>query len=439
MAGNASAQHNASIQDAGPLPFSLKAILLSLFVPVELSFYVLGLRLTLTRLLFLVLTPFLVVKLVQRASAGRFRFLLCDAAVVLAGFWMIFASANVDGLESALNHAGPEVLEFCIGYMCTRIFLLENGHALRFVDLLCRVIAVVALVGLLDPLTNHYVAHDVASWLTATVNKLYNWQDSHRVGLLRATGPIEHPILYGFICGISLLIAISNPIRWRPFVIFSCALGTIFAWSSAPLQGTLLGCALLIYDRVMVRVGVRWLLLIGVGMLALAAAFVVSESPIGFIISHFIYDPESGYYRQWTWDRTIFYVSQSPWYGLGYGPVPDEIDHSIDSLWLVLAIHSGFVGAALVMFSLFLAASLPKRRHNINLASGSNLATTLSMLIFLTMFVSFTVHLWGTTWILIALLVGLKAHLGQLGLRHNMRRDLIYVNEAFTPKAIGAR
>ncbi len=42
------------------MPFVLTLILFTLFLPQELSFYILGLRLTVTRLIFLLLTPVLV-------------------------------------------------------------------------------------------------------------------------------------------------------------------------------------------------------------------------------------------------------------------------------------------------------------------------------------------------------------------------------------------
>jgi hypothetical protein len=402
--------------DAVPMPLSLTLIVIALFVPVELSFYVVGLRLTAIRLIFLLLTPVLLVRLARKISAGRYRFVLSDLLVVLSGFWMILAPAAVDGLTEALNHAGPEVLEFCIGYMTTRILLSEHGHALSFVDLLCRVIAIVALTGLLDPLTSHYFLHDLAAGLAGAVNRLNGWDDAYRLGLLRATGPIEHPILFGFTCGIGLIIAVSSQVRWRPFVIFSCSLGTIFAFSSAPIQGIFLGFGLLVYNRMLSNVPFRWLALMCAGAAGIIAAFAISNSPLGFIISHFIYSPESGYFREWTWERVIFYVSQSPWYGLGYGLAPDEINHSIDSLWLVLAIHSGFPGAVLVALSLFGAASLPTSGRKIDLTPAeSRLGTTLGIVIFLTVYVAFTVHFWGTSWILAGLLIGTRAHLGEMG------------------------
>jgi hypothetical protein len=177
-----------------------------------------------------------------------------------------------------------------------------------------------------------------------------------------------------------------------------------------------LGFGLLIYNRVMSAFRFRWLLLVIAGVLAAVAVFLTTNSPVGFIISHFIYSPASGYYREWTWDRVIFFVSQSPWYGLGYGPAPDDINHSIDSLWLVLAILSGYPGAVLVALSLIGAVSLSANGRNVNLTPVElKLTTTLGILIFLIWYIAFVVHLWGSSWILAGLLAGARAHLGELG------------------------
>ena len=405
------------------IPFALTLVLSGLFIPVELSFYVVGLRFTVVRLIFLVLTPVLLSKLARKVSTGSYRFVLSDLFVIMAGFWMIFAASNIDGLVPALNHAGPDALEFCIGYMTTRILLTEHGQALSFIDLLCRIIAVVALIGLLDPLTNTYFTHALSAQLEGRSINLSHWEDAYRLGLLRAAGPIEHPILYGFICGVGVILALSIPVKARRFVIISCATGLILAFSSAAVFSVCCGVALLIYDRIMFRVPHRWIWLVALGAIAIGAAFLISNSPVGFIISHFIYSPSSGYYREWTWYSVMSFVSQSPWYGLGYGLQPDDINHSINSLWLVSAIHFGFPGAVLVALSLIGAASLPVSGRNINLTSiESKLGTTLGIIIFLIIYVAFTVHLWGIIWILTGLLIGVRAHLGELGqLRLNKR------------------
>jgi len=403
---------------ATTIPFALSLVVITLFVPPEFSFYILGLRLTLSRLFFLIFFPALLIQLVRKVSAGRYRFVLPDMLVILTGFWMILAPAMIDGFDQALNHAGPLVLEFCVAYLATRVLLSEHGHALIFNDRFCRITALIALAGLLDTLTGHYLIHSFSYQLTGYLafKDPSEWEDAYRLGLLRATGPIEHPILFGFVCVVAMLLATAVPVRWRSFVVVSCSLGAIFSFSSAAIQCVVLGFGLLLYERVTRGSSLRWIILLGIVGAGVLATFIVSNSPIGFINSHLIFSPESGYYREWTWDRVTYYVGQSPWFGLGFGQLPEEIAHSIDSLWLILSIQSGVPGAILFGLSLLTAASLSTSGRAVRLMEAeSTLGATLGILIFLILFMAFTVHFWGIAWILTGLLVGMKAHLRELG------------------------
>ena len=396
--------------------FIVKLIVFGLFLPEELSFYIFGLRLTVIRLIFLILTPFLAAKILQKVSAGRYRFIASDFFVIAAGCWLIYAPANVDDALSALNHAGPTVLEFCVGYFTTRVLLSESDAAISFASVFCLAVAIVAWIGTLDPLTNHRFIHDLAAQLTAPMHSFDDWSDAYRFDLLRASGPLEHPILFGFVCAIGLLIAVAIPVRARLFVIASCFLGTMISFSSAPIQVMFMGLILLAYDKLFSRLRYRWSILIGIGVAAIVAAFTFSNNPVGFVISHLTFSPESGYYREWTWHYVDMYVAQSPWFGLGFGERPEEINHSIDSLWLVLSIQAGIPGAVLVGLSFLSAKPLLTGGRKPDLTADEiRLSTVIGIVLFLTLYITFTVHLWGTAWIMTGLLLGLRAHLSELG------------------------
>lgn len=414
---NSDASTSLSKQSSAALPLALTLIAITLCIPVEMSFYIIGLRLTATRLLLLILAPVVLIKALKKSKSSRFRFVYSDLFVALFGFWMVFAPAMIDDLGGALNHAGPDVLEFGISYLATRVLLTKHGQALAFIELLCRVITIAAVIGLLDPLTGSYFTHVLSNQLTgAHMPVTVAWEDAYRLGLLRAAGPIEHPILYGFNCVICLLIASSVPMKGRYIMMISCLLGALFSFSSAPIQCIILGFCLKGYNRIFISNPYRWLVVIGGGVLAIVAAFLFSNSPVGFVVSNLIFSSDSGFYRVWTWDRVIYFVSQSPWYGLGYGEPPEDLNHSIDSLWLVLAMRAGVPGAILAALALIGAASLPTSGRKIDLTPAERkLGMILGILIFLTIFVSFTVDLWGPTWILTGLLIGMRAHLGELG------------------------
>jgi O-Antigen ligase len=401
------------------LPLVLKLIIVCLFVPQAFSFYVLGLRLTLTRVILLALTPILIARLSSTIATGRYRFVVSDLFVPLAGLWMFVGVSNTSDLSSAIAHAGPIALEFCIGYTATRVMLRRHGQAVSFANLLCCVIAIVAILGLLDPLLGHYVIKDWANALTGYVTKEVRLD--YRIGLLRAAGPVEHPILYGYACAVGLLLALSVRVTARAGVILACALGAFFSFSSAPIMCIVLGVGLLVYDRIFMGVAVRWWVLISlVGTLALAILS-IANAPFSFIFRNFTFDPMSGYERLLQWQIAGDWLLQaSPWFGLGYPeivyPIPRAEDlTSIDSLWLGLGVAFGIPASVFVGLSMIGACFQATSGRGVKLTMAeSRLARTLSIVLFLTVFLGFTVTLWGATWILSGLLTGLRANLGEL-------------------------
>lgn len=206
---------------------------------------------------------------------------------------MISAPAIVDGIGPALNHAGPTALEFCIPYYCMRAFLTEHGQAAAFATLICRAVAIVGLLAVLDPLSQRWIIRDTVGNL---FGHLYFSPDyvaeSYRLGILRATSTLDHPIILGFVSGAALLLASALPVRPKRVTMICCAVGAFASLSSAPLQAIILGFALLSYNRMFEQLQFRWTLLICIGLMIVAATFVVSRSPIGFVISHLIYDPK---------------------------------------------------------------------------------------------------------------------------------------------------
>lgn len=98
--------------------------------------------------------------------------------------------------------------------------------------------------------------------------------------------------------------------------------------------------------------------------------------------------------------------------------IPDVygIPSTIDSIWLLWSLNFGIPGSILLGLSMLGAMSLPTSGSRVLLTTGElKLGTTLSVIIFLIVFLGFTVDFFGTSWIIIPLLVGVRAHLGELG------------------------
>jgi len=404
---------------SAPLPLVLALLVVTNFLPVETSLIIGGLRLPFARLLLLLLAPYLFLELGRKVATGRYRFVAADAFVLLTGCWMLVASIAAIGLGDALNHAGPEILEFCFGYLATRTLLSAPGQAVSLINLLCVTVAVVGLIAVLDPLTDRFVVHDLANALTGYGKDVVGRPD-YRLGMRRAAGPLEHPILLGTACMIGLLCRARLQRRGRLFTMAGCTAGLVASVSSAPLQAAILGFGLLLYDRLFRWLRWRWALLFGILATAVALSFTLFGSPLGFVNQYLIFDPASGFSREFEWQTVGGYVATSPWLGIGFGwdEIAEDIGAfaSIDSVWLGKALIYGIPCSVLIALSFLGSASLPARGPRVGLTPiESRLATILSIIMCLLLFLGFTVYFWGSLWILSALLAGVRAHLGELG------------------------
>jgi hypothetical protein len=396
------------------LPLPLKVVLVLLFLPQELSLFLGDLRLTPERLILLLLTPIVVMRLAQKIAAGQYRFIASDLFVFMAAIWMFLGPTIIGDFGEALRHSGPVALEYLISYLATRTLLEKRGQALAFVSWLCIVISIVAIDGLVDTATGKYATRELLGQVTGYTDLSYAF-DLYRFGLLRATGPVEHPILLGFDCAVGLLVAFAANIALRWFSIVFCTVGVLIAFSSAAQQSVFMGLGLMAYGRLLVAVRGRWVLLIGSVAICIGGLFLLVGSPFVTLIKATALDPSTGYYRLYIWNSLGPIILDRPYFGIPPELSAQVYKGTVDSLWLVLSLLYGIPCAVLTGLAMITACSSVERGGNRLLTrEEARLAMVLSIVIFLAIFGGFTVHFWGSTWILIGLLVGLRAHLGEL-------------------------
>ena len=338
---------------------------------------------------------------------------------------MIVAPAIVFDLSYSLHHSAPLVAEFLGSYLAARVLLSKRGQALSLINLMCYVIAIVALLGVPDALAGRPVIHTFAGNLTGwPMGYSLAGAGAYRLGIYRAMGPIGHPILFGIVCAFGLLLAVTSRIRAKGLTIAACCLGVLLSLSSAPIAGAILGLGCLTYDRIMAQFRGRWFLLIGIVAIGIGASYAFTASPMN-AFSRLMFDPETYWVRLLQWNVAGAYVWNSPWVGIGFewGETTQKIGFmfwSINSLWLNLAVEYGIPGAVLVALSIVTAACYPTSGRGVHLTTEeSKLATGLSVSLAIAAILGFTVHFWADSWILLGFLVGVRAHLADLGsLRH---------------------
>jgi hypothetical protein len=402
------------------VPLLLTLIAVTMWLPEESSFYVGSIRMTVVRIFLLLIAPATIYRFAQLFSDPGYRFVWDDALMPILGIWMIVAPAVTESLDRGLIFGGANTLEFCIPYMAIRSFITQRGQALKFTKTLLFAIAVVGLLALADWATNEFFIRSLFSKITGYLKPggfaaLYDYRE----GLLRATSTIEHPILMATICatGVLLSTAYKGWLRW--FFTVSSLIGLVAALSSAPLGAFVLGVILIVYDKTFRQSPLRWVIFSLILLLAVVVVFIGSLDPWAFIFSKICFDPGTAAYRVMEWETYWPYVMSAPIFGLGTGQerLSEDLISSVDSLWLRSAMLYGIPGmiltGAIFLGSASIRIDLGKPGHNLT-PDEKKLALALEVIMWMNMFVATTTYYWGIILIYTSMLLGLRAHVGNL-------------------------
>ena len=401
-------------------------VTIALFLPEALGFLAFGWRFTPARVVLLAVSPAMLVSVARLLSAQRYRFVISDLFMPAALAWIIIALAETEGLAAALKSGGAFGLDFVGPYLVMRGFLRSRAQVHAIVRLFCILAAIAGLLGLADTLAGYHILRDQLAKLTGYAYyhpTLAGASDMHRLGLYRAQGVFAHPILFGAVMCYALILTVDLTGRARLVCRLGCGLGLFLSLSSAPWAALIVGLTLWCYLR-LAPFPHRWRLMIGGGALLGTAFLLFTPDPLEFLFNHFLLESATGYFRLLTWRYAGHDVLQSPIFGIGMTenwPRPHWMSFSVDSLWLASAMRYGIPGSLLIALALVGALSLPvvttRARAEIIAAREMRLGDAFAIVTFLIVFLGFTVNYWGASFMIVGLLAGIRAALGEIAAR----------------------
>ena len=394
-------------------PIWTKLLVIAALMPEDLNIRPGGLLLTMPRLLLVVAAPVIAIRLASASKIG-FRIAACDIAVLLTGLWMFLSVSMTDGVDRAVVGACIMMLEFCGTYFLMRTSLTRPGQCLALGRFLAYAIAVEGALSVLDVLSQRHVLHEFAQSLTGYSKY---WRPDFRNGIMRAQGSLEHPILMGAVCAFGSLLSLTLLKGSKRCVVFAgCMIGVVSAMSSAPIGAAALSWIMLLYRRLTPTFHGRWRLLISSFGLFLAGLITVHPRPFSFLMDHFTFDPQTGYYRLLIWNLVGEIVLANPVFGVGLSSdfaQEFSVSNTVDSIWLASALSFGIPGSALIAVSVLSACRSGAHRPGRPAGDDIALGLALGIIAFLYIYLGFTVHFWGGAWILMAAFIGMRAHFGQ--------------------------
>jgi len=394
--------------EEGRLALPIVLFFIGILLPPEMSLTLGGLRLSGYRI---VLIALIVPALVTLFSGSRVKPNVFDALVFLHALWAMLALMMWGGVAQGLESGGIYFIE-CVGaYLMGRLYIRSEEDFTRFATAFVALVVGLLVFTLPEAVTAVHFIRDTSASVFGGPGAPFI---EPRMGLERAFGPFDHPILYGVFSAAAFSLAF-YVVAQRQILsargVLVCGgvfLATFISASGGPYSALAVQLVIIGWERVTSGFNGRWLVLIFLFIMLYVAIDIVSNrSPIHVFVTYLTFSTTSAYNRINIFHYGSQEVARHPIFGLGLGDWerPVWMSDSVDNFWLLIAMRYGlpafFFLAGLVIALVITVAhrkGLPRRWKN----ARHGWAFTLFGLTV----VACTVHLWNALFVLFMFLIG---------------------------------
>lgn len=392
-------------------PWLAAGFLIALAIPNEFSIMLGSLRLSPYRIYILVLFLPCLLHLVTN-RAGRIN--VVDIMVFFHGTWCVIALMKTHGLGQGLESGGIIAAEAIGAYLIARRSIRNVQQYRAAISTLALLVYVIGTFALIEIFTGQHILREISA---AMMGKSPPNPMEPRLGLERAFGSFEHPILYGVFCSSVIApVFLAMPpttalyIRWMrvllAFIACFCSL------SAGPMAGMMTQFYILFYEAFTRIIGLqkRWFILAGILIFGyFFIDFLSNRRPVDVVISYLVFNSATAYNRLLIWEYGSAEAMRYPIFGIGFNqwtrPRWMSRSGSMDNFWLLLAVRYGmlaFITVAVAM--LWLIYRMCQRR----LTRGAQGRCRLAWIIGLAgLFVAgATVHYWNALFVLFFFYLG---------------------------------
>ena len=381
------------------------AFYVALIIPLEFSFTVAGLRLSPYRMFLLIVTVPLIVRLLRENRIRNADYLMAAHA-----FWAALALGIFGGFAVGLETGGIYVVESLGAYLVGRMAVTSpasSGAMLRF---MVSILIVMAMFALPESITGvHFLREGARAIMGGPGLPVIE----PRLGLDRAFGSFDHPILYGVFAASTFAAAYyvigQERFRFRSTMILGIIVGSTFvSLSAGPFVALACQVMVLGWDRITKGIQRRWTILVsGILLLWTAVTLVSNRGFVKVFISYFTFSPESAYNRTLIWDYGSAEVARQPVFGIGLGDwirAPWMSD-SMDNFWLLTAVRYGMPALLFLVAAIILIGTAQAKAVRGDKETNRHRMGWLAMIVGLAVS-GFTVHFWNAMFAYFFFLIG---------------------------------
>jgi len=285
--------------------------------------------------------------LLTLASGRKLKANVFDALVLFHCAWAMLALINWGGLGQGLESGGIYVIE-CLGaYLVGRVYIRGLVDFTAFAKLFVGCVAAMLIFTLPEALTSNHFLYNFFAAATGAPSAPYI---DKRMGLARAFGTFDHPILYGVFSAAAFsmayyLIAGRRLTNFRGMVmVLAVSVATFLSASGGPYLVLIMQIFVATWERVLIGVQGRWKLLLVLFLLTyLWIDMMTTRTPFHVFITYFTFSAQSSYNRILIFTYGTAEVARNPILGIGLGDWirPPWMSDSMDNFWLLLAVRYG--------------------------------------------------------------------------------------------------
>lgn len=394
-------------------PIVVTLFFLGMMLPTSVSVNLAGLRLSVYRTVLLFALPVMLNLLI---SGKRGKVTVFDQLAIGHAGWSFLALLIWGGPAQGLQSGGIYVIEFLGSYLVGRIYIRDFDDFLAFSKLYVGATCLTVLFTLPESLTGVHILYD---GIKAVVGGPSTPVIEKRMGLTRAFGPFDHPILYGvFSAGAFSIAYFVIAERRLTYVkgmaqVFVVMVATFLSASGGPYTVLLMQLFVAGWQRVFATTRERWKMLYGLFIGAyIGISLLSTRTPFHVFVTYFTFSTTSSYNRILIFQFGSAEVWRHPLFGIGLGDWerPIYMSDSMDNFWLAQTVRYGIpsmVMLAGLVLGLVYAAS---QRKNLP-QSWRNARHAWAFTLFGISVAAATVHLWNSLFVLFIFLIGSGAWL----------------------------
>lgn len=383
--------------DKSYLPLIFKIFLFSILVPNIFFLNVGDFRITLYRVVILILIVPLFYNFLKKS-------ITCDYFILFFNFYILLSSILHEGFIEGLESGGILFIESFGSYLIGKKFIKNEIDYTNFVKLLYKLVLFLFLAAIPEFVLGKNIFQP---------NVLH---DTSRFGLFRVYGPFDHPILFGTFCSsaVSLFFLIDTCKPIRRFLNFKMGMVAIisssFSLSSGALFSIFVQLVLVSWRHFVKLRHNKWTLFVGLTVAIYILLDIFSNrSPLVVILHRLTFSPHTAYFRLAIWDWALDYnVYRNPWFGIGSAEWvrPDWMHSvSIDSFWLVIMVRYGIPALLFLSIGILLMFFSIKHSFRTGLVKNNICSAYIFSMIGL-IIAGFTVHYWNQLYVWFFFLLG---------------------------------